>query len=56
MVIDMNEKQYLEIAKKVNLSNFDDIMDYYQLTNGQLLWIIEFATKSNVSSIQKLSL
>ena len=28
MVIDMNEKQYLEIAKKVNLSNFDEITKF----------------------------
>ena len=52
MVKQMDKTQYLQIAKKVNLANFDDFMEHYHLTQGQLLGLIESALYSNLSLLQ----
>lgn len=56
MVEKMDKSQYLQIAKKINLANFDDFMDHYNLTQGQLLGIIDSALHTNISLLQATSL
>ena len=48
----MDKKQYLQISRKVSISNFDDFMDHYQLTHGQLLGIINDALQSDISLVR----
>lgn len=48
----MEQADIMSIAKRINLANFDDFMNYYQLTQGQLLGVINEALKSNISLLQ----
>lgn len=52
MVNRMDQLQYLQIAKKISLANFDDFMERYQLTQGQLLGMIESALQTNISLVR----
>lgn len=52
----MVEQDYITIAKKLNSNNFYDFMNYYDLTYGELLGIIDYGIHSDISQLQKNAL
>ena len=52
----VGEEDYIKIVNRINSDNFYDFMNYYDLTYGELLGIIDYGVHSDISQIRKNTL